>query len=420
MLKNSFLKNILTLLTGTVLAQAIPILISPILTRIYSPSEIGVYVIFFSTVNILAIISSGRLESAILVSKHRKDSYTTVKLAIVFSLVVCVVLYLFLIFTKEYIARFLGLSSIGDFIFLLPITALFLSVFQIYNYWLNRNDQYTSIAKGKIIQSTTTAFIHVSVSILNTLGLIIGRVLGVLISTLFLYISSRKKSPRKLPLDTIAIKKSLKTHRKFPFYSMPNALLNSISNNLPLYILERFYNADITGYYSWSVRIIQAPMGMLTSSIQQVFFKKSCELYNEGKSLHPLVVIMYKRLFLIGLFPYILLFILAPEIFSFVFGKEWRIAGEYTTYLVPWFFIAFMNSPITSILLTLEKQKMHLFYESTLFIFRGISLYAGYYFFNEAKYSIILYSLVGFIFNIVLFFILYNLSKKTTNQIKLN
>jgi len=413
MSQNSFLKNIVTLLSGTVLAQAIPILISPILTRIYSPDEIGVYVIFFSTVNILTIITSGRLEQAILISKHRKDSYTTLKLAIVFSLVVCFIAYIILLLFKNSVSNFLGLQSINNVIFLLPITSLFLSIFQIYNYWLNRNDKYITISKGKIVQSTTTAFIHITISILNSLGLVLGRVFGVITSTLFLFLSSKKISPKLFPIESNNIGESLQKHKKFPLYSMPNALLNSVSNNLPLYMLENFYSSKITGYYSWSVKIIQAPMGMLTSSIQQVFFRKSSELHNNGENLYKLTILMYKRLFLIGIVPYLILFFLAPDIFSSIFGKEWRVAGEFTTYLVPWFFIAFLNSPITSILLILGKQKLHLFYEIILLIFRGGALFLGYYYFNEAKYSVILYGISGLLFNIILFFILIKLSKKT-------
>jgi len=42
-LKSEFAKNVLTLMTGTTIAQAIPIAISPILTRIYTPEDFGVF-----------------------------------------------------------------------------------------------------------------------------------------------------------------------------------------------------------------------------------------------------------------------------------------------------------------------------------------------------------------------------------------
>ncbi len=41
--KSEFSKNVLTLMTGTTIAQAIPIAISPILTRIYTPEDFWNY-----------------------------------------------------------------------------------------------------------------------------------------------------------------------------------------------------------------------------------------------------------------------------------------------------------------------------------------------------------------------------------------
>ncbi len=413
---NTFLKNVITLLSGTVLAQAIPILISPILTRIYSPDEIGVYTIFFATVNILAIFSSGRLEQAILIPKHRKDSFNIVKLSLCFSVVVCLLSFLVLLLFKTTISDLLGLTTISNWIFLIPITSVFLASFQIYNYWLNRNDKYLTISKGKITQGVIMGFIQVSISIIGILGLIFGRFISVLASSIYLFFFSRKISPKILPLNKEDLKHSLKTYKDFPLYTMPNAVLNSISNNLPLYMLENLYNAKVTGFYSWSVRIIQGPMGMIIASLQQVFFREASKKYNLGESLYPITIKILKRLFLIGIIPYTLIYLFSPELFAFVFGEEWRIAGEYTKYLVPWFFIVFLNSPISSLVLIMGKQKVYFVYEFLLFFSRGLALYLGYKLYDDPSYSVIFYGIVGFVFNFFLLIVLIKLSKNSIKK----
>ena len=408
------LKNVVTLLSGTVLAQAVPILISPILTRIYTPSEIGVYTIFFATVNILAILSSGRLELAILIPKHRKDSYLILKLSLVFSVIICAIALLLLFFFKNPISNLLGLESISSWIFIIPITSLFLAAFQTYNYWLNRNDNYLAISKGKVLQGTIMGFIQVTTSILGTLGLVLGRFISVVLSSLFLVLASRKKSPKILPIDENDLKNVLIKNKDFPLYTMPNAVLNSFSNNLPLYLLENLYSAKITGFYSWSVRIIQGPMGMIIASIQQVFYREASKKYNNGESLQLITIKTIKHLFFIGLIPYTVIYLFAPQIFAFVFGEEWRVAGEYTKYLIPWFFIVFINSPISSLVLIMGKQKAYFIYEFFLFIFRGAALYLGYHLYNDPKFSVIFYGIVGFVFNFILLFILLKLSKNSS------
>lgn len=54
--KSEFSKNVLTLITGTTIAQAIPIAISPILTRIYTPEDFGVFALFVSLVGFISVI----------------------------------------------------------------------------------------------------------------------------------------------------------------------------------------------------------------------------------------------------------------------------------------------------------------------------------------------------------------------------
>lgn len=411
-----FLKNVLTLLSGTVLAQAIPILISPILTRIYTPDQIGVYTIFFTTVNILAIFSTARLEQAVLIPKHKKDSYNVVKLSLTFAVIVSVFVLFLLLVLKNPISSLLGLESLSNWILLIPISSFFLAAFQTYNYWLNRNDNYLSISKGKVYQGVISGFVHVTCSILGSLGLVLGRFLSVLLSSIYLFFASRKKSPKLLPVNKKELKNTLITHKDFPLYTMPNAALNSISNNLPIYLLESFYSAKTTGFYSWAVKIVQGPMGMISSSIQQVFFRKASQLHSENGNLYTLTKTMYKRLFLIGIIPYLFVFIFAQDLFGFVFGEEWRVAGEYTSYLIPWFFIMFLNSPISSLVLILNKQKTYLIFEILLFVFRGLSIFIGYYYYKEAKISIILYGAVGLVFNFVLLFILLKISKDASKR----
>ena len=72
--KSEFTKNIVTLMTGTAIAQAIPIAISPILTRIYKPEDFGVFALFLAISSILATVVNGRYELAIMLPKKDEDA----------------------------------------------------------------------------------------------------------------------------------------------------------------------------------------------------------------------------------------------------------------------------------------------------------------------------------------------------------
>lgn len=83
--KSEFSRNVLTLMTGTTISQALPIAVAPILTRIYSPEDFGLFAFYFAIVSILAVLATGRYELAIALPKKRDDAYQIVILSSIIS-----------------------------------------------------------------------------------------------------------------------------------------------------------------------------------------------------------------------------------------------------------------------------------------------------------------------------------------------
>jgi len=59
------LQATLTLLAGGVLAQALPLLLGPWLTRLYRPAEFGHYTVFAAVAANLAVVACARYEFAL-------------------------------------------------------------------------------------------------------------------------------------------------------------------------------------------------------------------------------------------------------------------------------------------------------------------------------------------------------------------
>ena len=70
---SEYSKNVLTLLSGTVIAQALPILFAPVLTRIFSPEEFAVYGVYIAVVMFCTVLSSGRYELAIILPEDDEN-----------------------------------------------------------------------------------------------------------------------------------------------------------------------------------------------------------------------------------------------------------------------------------------------------------------------------------------------------------
>jgi O-antigen/teichoic acid export membrane protein len=184
---------------------------------------------------------------------------------------------------------------------------------------------------------------------------------------------------------------------------MPNALANSASRQVPNVLLASLFGAGAAGHYSLGYRLVSAPLGLLGNAVGTVFFQTSATQQAKKKDLQPLVRATYKRLFMVGLAPFAVLLLTAPDLFAIVFGAEWRIAGQYTQVLTPWLLMMFLNSPVVPVLAVLGRQKVLFRYEMALLAARALSIYIGALLFADTYTAVSLFGAVGFIFNSILF-----------------
>ena len=110
-LRSGYSKNIITLVTGTTLAQAIPIAISPILTRLYSPEDFGVFAIYFSASMVLSVFATGKYEMAITLPKDKEQSRHLVQLSVFIATLLSLFLLILILLFKNTISAGIGLKQ---------------------------------------------------------------------------------------------------------------------------------------------------------------------------------------------------------------------------------------------------------------------------------------------------------------------
>ena len=122
-----------------------------------------------------------------------------------------------------------------------------------------------------------------------------------------------------------------------------------------------FFSKTILGSYAFAFRVLKAPVGLIGNAIYQVFYQKATEALNSGQPIQPLVRRIYRNLFLIGLPVFLVLFIFAIPIFTFIFGEEWKTSGEIAQILMPWLFLNFLANPVSSIAIIMNRQREAMF-----------------------------------------------------------
>jgi len=356
--RSEFAKNVLTLMTGTVLAQIIPLAVSPFLTRIYSPGDFGLFSLYLSVSGMIAVIATGRYEIAIMLPEKDEDAINVVSLSFFITLGLFVVLFIPVIFANKQITVILNNPGISNWLYLIPVTVLFSGIIQSLTYWLNRKEKYKDISVIRVSQAVSINGVQLFSNKLVSAGLIVGNVIGqgaaFILQCILFFRETPKDLFRKINRKTMAV--LAKTYRAFPLINSMHAFSDIARDSIAIILISNYFNATTLGYYALTVRLLKTPIAFIGSAIGQVFFKESTKYLQEGILLKKVKDMLFKSA-IIALPLFVGLFFLAEPFFSIAFGKDWGISGVYTRFMVPLFFINFINSPISIIPLVLEKQK---------------------------------------------------------------
>ncbi|MGJ8761436.1 MAG: lipopolysaccharide biosynthesis protein [Polaribacter sp.] len=413
-LKKEFVKNVLTLITGSALSQVVIYASILILTRLFSTELFGIYTLFSSVTLILKPLATLQYEFAIVLPKKDKDAINLVGFSFIILTIYCLLLLVIIFFFNEKITTFFNISKLVNLIYLLPLSVFLFGSVSIFDFWNNRTNMFKNISKGLITKSAvmSSSQLATGFSSFNSLGLIPGMLLGQSMQLLFL-IKASTKLMQKLTKE-LSLKRMFflaKKYKDIPVFNTIINLTNNLSNELPVLLITKYFGLANSGIYGLAVKFTRAPIGIFQQSINQVFFNKASKTYNEEGNLHDLVIKTVKHLLFISSFLFIPLFAISFFL-DIIFGENWSDVGLYSRIIIPWLFFAFLSNPISPLILILNKQKTMVVYDTFLLLFRFLALFLGYYFYDNIVISLILFSGVGMLFNILIFIYLLKTSKE--------
>ena len=353
---SEFSRNVLTLMTGTITAQAIPIAISPILTRMYTPEEFGLLALFLALFSILSIVATGRYELAIMAPESDDEAKNIVFLAIIVSTAIFFITIIPIWIFGSEIADSLGNSKIKNYLYFVPFTVLAFGIYRSIEYWLNRQKKYRSMAENKLLQTTSISTLQVIFGLFTKSGLILGSIFG-WIATIFA-ISKRSKI-RYGDFKLKETSKVLFKYKHYPLLQAPSSLLNGVAQNSPVLVISKSFVESTVGFFSLVSKVLFVPAGLVSKSIGQVYFQKISE--HAKTAPHLLLTEVYKvalSLSALSIVLFVPVVVFGEELFSIVFGKDWAQAGEYAQILAYAVAIKFVVSPLSTMFLAVDRIKI--------------------------------------------------------------
>ncbi|MBC2170451.1 lipopolysaccharide biosynthesis protein [Listeria booriae] len=362
----SIKKIIWTLFSGNAFAQLLMIAFAPIIARLYTAAEFGIYAAYVTVITITVKVASLGLEKAIPLERNRvsakKLMYINQYLAILISFLILTVYIVFGVSVLNWVGIY---PTIWEAILLSTGIAM-TSMIQIYNYENMNREQYRTLAMTRTLQNGFTGVAQIGFALANvmkTTGLLLGDVLGKAISVFFLTRVS-KKDKIKQRVTWRDTKELLTRYKGFIIFSMPAGLINTLSLQLPLLLVLAIFGASDSGQYAFVQRVIIVPISVLAITLSQFFYSVAAKDINKNKqSVYALYMSLTKKLTVYLTLPFSIFIFFSPLIFRVLFGEEWLLAGQLTQVLGGMFLTQIIFSATSQILYLMERQKLQIILE---------------------------------------------------------
>jgi O-antigen/teichoic acid export membrane protein len=370
--KSEFFNHTFQLLVGTSLAQALAFIMQPVLSRLFNANDYTIYGVFITMLSWLEIISTGRYELATVIPKHDREAINLVAGASLLSAIIAFLTFIGALLFGHTIIGWFHAPGLLIYLYLLPVSLLIWSVTKMLNSWLIRKEAFKASSVNKIVQRSFEQGSSVTFGAFSFHGgLITGDFIG---RATMLAVSFRQSIHHGIDISLLSYKEMLSVLKKFyryPFFNTLPALLNTTATLLPVFYMSSKYPGQIAGNFIFSRMILMAPTSFISFSISQVLLQKVAKNRSNNKSIKSEIYSLVKYLGIAAFLLIAVFLIAAPQLFSFVFGKQWLLAGIFSQILVISFAIQLLVSPISSALVAMEKIKVYSIWQLSYFIAIG-------------------------------------------------
>lgn len=416
--QGGFFKAVSVLVGGTAFAQGIAILALPILTRLYTPEEFSLYAIYASLLLTLSTASCLRFEIAIPIPEDDSEAIHLVLLAVLSNLVISLLIGLIIWVFYPEIILLLKQPNFTSLIWLVPVGVFFAGLYNTFQYWATRKKQFPIIAKSRMVQSISGVSVQLAMGIMGgaALGLTVGQIVKFSAGIWQLVVNFLHDASMVIRTTTFhQLKQVFKKNNQFPKYSALEALANSAAIQLPIIIIAAFSLDAEAGFLMLAMQIMAIPLSFVGGAIAQVYLAHAPENYSTGK-LREYTHQCIFQLLKIGVTPLLIVCLLAPSIVPFVFGEAWQRTGEMMLWMLPWFIMQFIVSPVSMSLHITNNHRIALLLQIIGIFIRVGGLWLLSIFVNNFMFEY--YALSGFIFYSLYLYIVLLIVKDSGKESK--
>lgn len=355
-----FLRDVAVLTSGTAVARSLPILVSPVLARLYTPAEFGLAAVFMVLVGSVSPAICGKYEVALVLPEDDSAALELLGISLWVSTGFAIGSLLVLVPFWAQVLEFLGARELGLWILLLPVALMFTGVMTALTYFSNREGDYHRIARAQVANSSGAAVTSLALGAMGAgfWGLLVGWLAGSVIGASYLVISYMSRIPLSVVRWGERKAALARRYAHFPMYNATAGLLGGFTEAMPTLFLTRYLTSASVGHFSMMSRVVQTPLSFVSTAVSQVNLKKVATLVAAGTDARPYMAKVTASLVLLVSVPTVIAMLWAPPAFALLFGEEWREAGRYLQILMPALGIRFVVATLSTTIGATEHNRI--------------------------------------------------------------
>jgi len=318
--------------SGTIISQALIVIATPVMTRLYAPAAFGELALFSSLYGILIHFTTLKLELSILLPKERDTAVNSSVLGLWIAVAFTVLLGAMLLGDRAY-------QGLSWHYFFLPCALLAGAVFSLAQLWCSREKDFLHIGLGNLINAAVNVgfcigffFVRPSSDIL-VIGYTLGLVAGAVYLAAIKWSVVRVVTAKFNALGFEKLRHMFTEGRSFPLYVLPNMLLTSLAYQLVPLLMVHYFSDSVVGVYSVANRLLYLPSILVAGAFADIFRSELMTRMHRGGDPVNFFRKSLGGLLLFVTFAYLMLWLLSPFLFRFFLGENFATAGHYARYL---------------------------------------------------------------------------------------
>ena len=362
---SGLLRATVTLLMGGALAQLVPLLLGPVLARLFTPQAFGVFTTFSTVAATVAVVACGRYEFALPMARDEDEAAVLLAL--------CARIGLLVLVLSVPLAALLNMTGHLPLPWLLPLAVAAAGALQLLIMWSNRAQRFRALAISRVLQYGGAALLQVALGVAlwgaarqpagaeAAWALVIAPVISGVLAMLVLVqpapaggwralLPARAHPGMQQAMRQVAVK-----FRDFPLLNTPHAFLGALQDALAVAMLVAFSGHAAAGFWGLGLRYLKAPATLVGSAVSQALYPRleGAQPADAQRAVRQIMALL--GVVALGLM--LVLMVAGPWLFRLVFGAAWQEAGELARALAPYIAVHFVAAPLAVVTMAWKAQR---------------------------------------------------------------